>query len=39
MCAKEYEAFFLHTSVGNLYDSDMTVQVVRKGLNPRIRKI
>ncbi|RYP43672.1 hypothetical protein DL768_009790 [Monosporascus sp. mg162] len=30
------DAFFLHTSVGDLYDSNATVQVVRNGLNPRM---
>ncbi|KAI1422003.1 cytochrome P450 [Xylaria sp. FL1777] len=33
------DAFFLHTSVGNLYDSDRPVQVVRKGLNPRLPQL
>ncbi|KAI0401584.1 cytochrome P450 [Xylaria palmicola] len=33
------DAFFLHTSVGDLYDSDKSVQVVRKGLNPRLPQL
>ncbi|KAI3326352.1 cytochrome P450 [Xylariaceae sp. AK1471] len=33
------DAFFLHTSVGDLYDSDKAVQVVRKGLNPRLPQL
>ncbi|KAI1823899.1 cytochrome P450 [Xylaria intraflava] len=33
------DAFFLHTSVGNLYDSDRSVQLVRKGLNPRLPQL
>ncbi|KAI0392801.1 cytochrome P450 [Xylariaceae sp. FL0594] len=33
------DAFFLHTSVGNLYDSDEMVQVVRQGMNPRLPQL
>ncbi|CAJ2504444.1 Uu.00g118380.m01.CDS01 [Anthostomella pinea] len=33
------DAFYLHTSVGNLYDSDATVQVVKRGLNPRMPQL
>ncbi|KAF2972981.1 hypothetical protein GQX73_g504 [Xylaria multiplex] len=33
------DAFFLHTSVGDLYDSDRSVQLVRKGLNPRLPQL
>ncbi|KAK8105173.1 cytochrome p450 protein [Apiospora kogelbergensis] len=33
------DAFFLHTSVGDLYDSKATVEVVTKGLNPRLPRL
>ncbi|KAK8044780.1 gibberellin cluster-kaurenoxidase (diterpencyclase) [Apiospora rasikravindrae] len=36
---KSRQAFFLHTSVGDLYDSKATVEVVTKGLNPRLPRL